>query len=373
MDMAALPADDNSGLQRVQRVLLSPLQYGDAEEWLREAAGAVQRFLGGDHAYAVRLGPESNSLILHQVDPAYKARAEAYLRESLAEGAPSTATDLPLPARMHIQRIEGGSGVYHEQDLVTREEIEQSPFFQDVAAPSGVQHATGLSAIQGASETALCVAFEEPDASGFAREASASLALLLPAFEAGLRHLRCFLSLRTRLRRFLDELSDPLFVFSTDGRELYRNRALRHLLQVVRDSRPLCQMAAGVALSVAGESSAAARVRRTLSSSTGPYVLHGTYAGPLLDAQPGVLVSVERTSPYPPPLFLQSTYDLTPREAEVALLVAQGNTDARIADILDISVHTVRRHTSAVRTKLDVSTRTQIAHRLARWDRTGPA
>jgi DNA-binding CsgD family transcriptional regulator len=49
--------------------------------------------------------------------------------------------------------------------------------------------------------------------------------------------------------------------------------------------------------------------------------------------------------------------DLTPRELEVLRLVAQGRSDAEIADRLVLSPHTVHRHVANVRTKLRLSSR----------------
>lgn len=356
---------------QARRVLLSPLRYSGRQEWLRAAAGAVQRVLRGDHAFAFRLGPRTNTIIVHEVDPAFKTKAEAYVAEVLSSFGPETA--LPLPVRMHLQRVEKGSGAYHERDLVPREEIEHSPFFQEVAAPHGVKYATGLTVVEGALETSLCVAFEREDAPGFSREASATLDLLTPAFEAGLRHLERFRALGAHLCRVLDDLADALFVFSVDGREMHRNRALIDLLRSVRDPDPLCRAAADVARSVAERRPSAAplRGRRQLQAPSGRYVLRGTHAGPALDVPSSILVSVVRDSPYPSPLLLRTIYGLTPREAEVALLVARGPTDAQIAERLGVSVHTVRRHVSAVRTKMGVDTRTEVAYQLARGSKKG--
>jgi len=52
---------------------------------------------------------------------------------------------------------------------------------------------------------------------------------------------------------------------------------------------------------------------------------------------------------------------LTPREREVALAIAQGHGNARIAVDLVMSVATVKAHISRILIKLDLSNRTQIA------------
>jgi DNA-binding CsgD family transcriptional regulator len=88
------------------------------------------------------------------------------------------------------------------------------------------------------------------------------------------------------------------------------------------------------------------------------------------DGRTGAVVSVERTSLLPPPGAIRERFDLTPREAEVALLLAEGVTDAEIAEGLFISVHTARRHSGQVLKKLDVSSRAAVAMALLRG---GPA
>ena len=53
--------------------------------------------------------------------------------------------------------------------------------------------------------------------------------------------------------------------------------------------------------------------------------------------------------------------DLTPREREVVLAVARGETNAEIAARLFMSVATVKAHITHILTKLGATNRTQIA------------
>lgn len=53
--------------------------------------------------------------------------------------------------------------------------------------------------------------------------------------------------------------------------------------------------------------------------------------------------------------------DLTKREKEILLLIAQGNSNQEIADALFITLKTVKTHVSNILAKLDVDDRTQAA------------
>jgi len=55
------------------------------------------------------------------------------------------------------------------------------------------------------------------------------------------------------------------------------------------------------------------------------------------------------------------TAALTTRELEIAGLIAEGRTNAEIADRLDLSIFTVKNHVSSILMKLQVQTRTEAA------------
>jgi DNA-binding CsgD family transcriptional regulator len=67
-----------------------------------------------------------------------------------------------------------------------------------------------------------------------------------------------------------------------------------------------------------------------------------------------------------------SRYDLTPREADVARLVATGATNAEIARALFMSVATVKTHIVHVFAKLDVRSRTELVLLLTDGPEQGP-
>ena len=66
------------------------------------------------------------------------------------------------------------------------------------------------------------------------------------------------------------------------------------------------------------------------------------------------------------PAELTARFTLTAREAEAALLLAQGLTDAAIAQRLAISTHTARRYSERVLRKLGLHSRSAVAITLLR-------
>ena len=68
----------------------------------------------------------------------------------------------------------------------------------------------------------------------------------------------------------------------------------------------------------------------------------------------------------PAALRLQDEYGMTPREVEVALLLATGLSNSALARQLGISPHTARHHTQRVLGKLGVHSRAEAGARLRR-------
>jgi DNA-binding NarL/FixJ family response regulator len=85
----------------------------------------------------------------------------------------------------------------------------------------------------------------------------------------------------------------------------------------------------------------------------------------VLLAGSGVNVSIDRDGPEPVVYVTPrpgARFDaLTPREFEVATLVAAGFSNAQIAEALFISVATVKDHVHAILAKTDLESRSEVA------------
>jgi DNA-binding CsgD family transcriptional regulator len=63
---------------------------------------------------------------------------------------------------------------------------------------------------------------------------------------------------------------------------------------------------------------------------------------------------------------LGAQFGLTPREAQVALLLAERRSNKEIANVLDVTLHTASRHTEKILWKLGISSRKYVREALAR-------
>ncbi|HVX40190.1 MAG TPA: LuxR C-terminal-related transcriptional regulator [Gemmatimonadaceae bacterium] len=77
-----------------------------------------------------------------------------------------------------------------------------------------------------------------------------------------------------------------------------------------------------------------------------------------------VLVTVRFTAAPRTAAALAEAFRLTPREVEIAQLIAEGDSNQRIADRLQLSVRTVHHHTERVLRKLGVRGRAGVASRI---------
>ncbi len=269
------------------------------------------------------------------------------------------------PTTMHRLVRAAGAGAVHDAPLYDRKRREQLTLYQEVFRPTRVDRQLALAVPLPQGEALLIAGFSadrSPDYDGARHQ---MMRLLAPAFETSLQLQRRFAIAHQHVTATLDALPEAIIAFDADGAERYRNKAFRRIPTSEAERDPLARAAHTLAdeLRATLRRSAPRRLstmQRDVSLPSGCYDLRAFFDVSLL-ADPGVLVIVERTSPLPPPVALQRHFGLTPREAEVALLMAQGLPDREVADSLVISPHTARRHAEKVLKKMGLSSRAGVA------------
>ena len=364
---------NSSALARVEaanRVLLSPLAAPDADAWRDLTMHAVCEVLGAETATFVLPGrPEP--VAMYQKDGTTAAKVHHFIGSAWTGEGPGP---VPIVDLFHRLAVQQGLEVW---DLYSADKLLggggagfDNPYAHEVLAPEDMLDTNSLFVplARGTAHLALHT-FRRKPAPG---EHLPLLNVLLPAFKAGLDAVHRLGAQRAAL----DAVREPLVVVDRDGREAHRNAALGALLaaepereriegalaHVARHLRPLFapRRADGPALG--------APAMREVTTARGRYTLRGTLLPPgAFGPEPSALVTVEVVEArpaLPTPDVVRSRHGLTRREAEVAVLLAEGLTNEALADRLFVSKHTARHHVEAVLLKLDVKTRAAVGARL---------
>lgn len=173
----------------------------------------------------------------------------------------------------------------------------------------------------------------------------------------------------TAPRAVLRQLQLPLVCFSADGTLI---DVAPEIAELALSDRLIKEIRADAlaAFARAGHSSRKHRCWRSSIPRTNPlFVVHGAIVSDELGSFEAIAVllpnRVQRQkpragTPYRNIEQFLTESGLTPREAEVAMLITEGQSSPQIAFQMRITVHTVRRHTEAVFRKLRVHTRTEL-------------
>lgn len=180
-----------------------------------------------------------------------------------------------------------------------------------------------------------------------------------------------------------EHMSDAIHVADCAGRMVYQNR---RLVRIMDEEPDACRLFDELGRVVSCLSSHAAQLRcvdrscsaasSAMSSSTwcelrtdsALYRLHGT----LIDSRSPstttilavVIVAVLGDAAAASAEHLHARYGLSPREVEVARLLADGLSTRELSAMLRVSTHTARHHTENVLRKLRVRRRAEVGRRL---------
>ena len=199
--------------------------------------------------------------------------------------------------------------------------------------------------------------------------------VLVPPFKAGVSEWRRLAARRTELTALLDAIPEAVLMYDASGGLVHANSRAAELFGMPGST--------GLGAQVRTEAqrmawSLAAAAQRSMASSTGEsmnqpttrevradgrvYRLRGTLAtGWMPGNEAGVLVTAafELVNPLTD-LELRSRYGLSAREIEVARLVANGLSNAEVAEKLGVSYFTARNHVERLLSKLGVGNRSRV-------------
>lgn len=267
------------------------------------------------------------------------------------------------PTLQHRLVRSAGTGAFHDAPLHDWSQQESLDIYQEVFRPLGIDRKIAISTPLPQGEAMLISGYANADAPAYNGRRHRLLQLLVPAFETSIQFRHRLSRVPFELATVVDTLPVPLLIFDADAREQHRNRAFRQVLggmtEVDAIARAAQQLAYGLRPSSASDDLPPAQ--QTIRLASGTFTLRGHLGDAAAHRDPVILVSIDRASALPAPETLTARSGLTPREAEVAVLMARGRTDQEVADDLVISVHTARRHASSVLQKLDLPSRAGVA------------
>jgi DNA-binding CsgD family transcriptional regulator len=173
---------------------------------------------------------------------------------------------------------------------------------------------------------------------------------------------------------FLDALDEGTALLMLDGALMHQNHALEVLLASEPEAMVLLDAARRFGSHSLGSPASLARQRRRTGRANDLRILtqRATYSVRAIPLPTGpaerapILLLITRAGIVLPSLAsLRRKFRLTTREAEVALLLAKGASDAEVARWLGMSVHTARHHGEHVFAKIGIHSRKALALHLA--------
>ena len=367
-------SDDLARLESASRLLLSPLATPDPSAWMREAGGLVRDLVRGDAV--VTLAPGLTHPFVSVDAPGVATGAMAYVAEVTPDG--HRFTD-PVVDLWHTLRKRANAEAFtldlnHRMVSAFGYDVTDAPIVSEVCGGQGFHDFGGLLKTTAEGDAMVWVLHRRRGGFRFGQEMLGVLQTLVPSFLSGLDTLRRLADHRAAL----DAVAEPLAVFDVDGREVHRNPALGGLLADEPErarvegalrglARDLRRFAFATQWERALGRSGPPPAEVAVATARGAYTLRGSLLGAgMFGPDEACLVSVHAAvAPASPSADeVRERFGLTAREAEVALLIAEGLKNDAIADRLFIAQGTARRHTEGVFAKLDVNTRAAVASRL---------
>jgi DNA-binding CsgD family transcriptional regulator len=361
-------------VEHASRALLSPLAVPDIDAWRSEVLGTLRTLLRADGGMFM-LSTATQVHFSDRSDHRLRNAYDDFLAESTPQGPRLSDPVLQtwLDERRRVR-----------QEVVTDTLVDRllaphglalhdSPVYSEVMVPEALVNQRGMYVSFSGGEAMVQLGYARTEKALDHDASVALLHVLIPSFRAGLDALSRF----DLHRHTLDAVSEPLAAFDADGRLLHQNPALTRLLdadaerdRIEVELRVLARRLRMLAFPMRHEVGGTAgppTASREVATARGSYALRGLLLPPGGGGfGEAVLITVTLDAPpsLPDAEAIRARHGLTKREAEVALLLAGGLSNAEIAERLFVSPHTARHHVENVLGKLQLSSRAAVGARL---------
>lgn len=355
--MTRLSAADERALARVARLLEAPFDAPTIDEWRRRVNDALKSAIGADQAAFMLPVADHALLFSDELDPDVAAKYPDLQPPDLRDGRSIWQAAL-------AQRIVTCRAIYGSDYAA----YEASPYFREYAAPNRCHDVVAaLGSLGGATPHLLSgVQLWRDDRARrrFGRRELTMLRRLDPALRTGIAMQIRFAEHRRSVIDVLDALGERAMLLDPGGRPLHCTEPLASLLADGPSALLLREALRAVTSKSANGTAASA------STSAGEWRLRRCEVPAPMPSTPSLtLLVVERRRVMRLGVdALRAEFRLTPAEARVAVLLADGASNANVATALSIRPATARRHTEKVLTKLGIHRRSEVAAKVLRWD-----
>jgi DNA-binding CsgD family transcriptional regulator len=357
--------------------LLSPLAHETRADWFRAISRELRPLFRGDSTLIAYASEKSSG---HFSADAPEL-AEAIESNTMSRRGELHFSDEVMEAGM-IARRQRSMTVFTSTllDELSGGQLAKSPLYNDVCCrfEARVTYAIGIRGDDG--EALLGVNAARPRRDPLSSETFSMLSFLAAPFQAGFEILERLDEATRALTSTLDMLTEGIAIYDAErARELHRNPALLALLAADEQGHVLADRVRTLAQSLCtlGRCVEVGSKRQLplhsmpafddVHTNSAHYTLRASFLPASVYARERVvLVAVERRGiTLPSSKYLRDRFGLTPREAQVALRLAEGDSDADLAHALGVSPHTVRHHTERIFDKLQLRSRKALALWLA--------
>jgi DNA-binding CsgD family transcriptional regulator len=336
-------------LLETQRVLLSPHEFSDLDTWRSEASSHLKRLTNASKATFYL--PIEGVKAFHSDD------------------LPSEFADQWQRHVRHVARTHRVLKKAEHQAVFTRRSIfaddpdayYKSDTFNQVLRPAGIYDSAGMhcTRLDGGEQALVFVHFDRRNDRSTENAASV-LRLLRPSAMAGISGAETVRIAADEVCTLIDRLDLGVQVHSTAGHLLYENARFMYLLKQSTSFAALLERSFPPTPHAGAPAQLRFKVDQSSYRMTRQQVRHWNSLLP--DVVVTIVEPADRSEPDVD--HLRGVFGLTPREAEIALYLAKRLTNKEITTLTGVRECTIRRHTEAVLSKLEIHSRHDVSTRI---------